>query len=147
MRFRKMCLRNGAGLRFLWALALLIFCFDCDKIWAQERSGQNPSSEAHSLSDSIHQLQVQIQQMQAMVQELKEEAGNYRAETLQLRHELELTREKLDAMERSAKAPVGELQATKLEDDLQLLNSKVDEQYQTKIESASKYRVRLSGIL
>ena len=32
-----------------------------------------------------------------------------------------------------------------LEESSQLLNSKIDDQYQTKIESASKYRMRLSG--
>ncbi|MGA8272680.1 MAG: hypothetical protein WB919_14060 [Candidatus Sulfotelmatobacter sp.] len=35
----------------------------------------------------------------------------------------------------------------KLEDSTQLLSSKVDEQYQTKVESAAKYRARLSGIV
>jgi hypothetical protein len=35
----------------------------------------------------------------------------------------------------------------RLEDSTQLLGSKIDEQYQTKIESAGKYRVRLSGIV
>ena len=35
----------------------------------------------------------------------------------------------------------------KLEEEYQLLSGKVDDQYQTKIESASKYRVRLSGIV
>ena len=34
-----------------------------------------------------------------------------------------------------------------LEDSTQLLSSKVDDQYQTKVESASKYKVRLSGIV
>ncbi len=34
-----------------------------------------------------------------------------------------------------------------LEDNFQLLNSKVDDQYQTKVESGSKYRVRLSGLV
>src|SRR6202030_4303665 len=34
-----------------------------------------------------------------------------------------------------------------LEESSQLLNSKVNDQYQTKIEAASKYRVRLSGIV
>ncbi|MGB8010905.1 MAG: hypothetical protein WCF68_04775, partial [Terriglobales bacterium] len=37
--------------------------------------------------------------------------------------------------------------AASLEEEYQLLSGKVDEQYQTKIESASKYRVRLSGIV
>ena len=35
----------------------------------------------------------------------------------------------------------------KLEESTQLLGSKIDEQYQTKVESAAKYRVRLSGIV
>jgi hypothetical protein len=35
----------------------------------------------------------------------------------------------------------------KLEENTSLLGSKIDEQYQTKVESASKYRVRLHGIL
>src|ERR1700686_2802135 len=34
-----------------------------------------------------------------------------------------------------------------LEEESQLLSGKVDDQYQTKVESASKYRVRLSGIV
>jgi hypothetical protein len=34
-----------------------------------------------------------------------------------------------------------------LEESSQVLNSKVDDQYQTKVESASKYKVRLSGIV
>ena len=37
--------------------------------------------------------------------------------------------------------------AATLEEEYQLLSGKVDEQYQTKVESASKYRVRLSGIV
>ena len=40
----------------------------------------------------------------------------------------------------------GEHAAT-LEEEYQLLSGKVDDQYQTKVESASKYRLRLSGIV
>src|SRR6266567_6341942 len=36
---------------------------------------------------------------------------------------------------------------TKLEEDRDLLSAKVEDQYQTKVESGSKYRVRLSGIV
>ncbi len=35
----------------------------------------------------------------------------------------------------------------RLEESTQLLGSKIDEQYQTKVETAAKYRVRLSGIV
>src|SRR6202158_3002777 len=38
-------------------------------------------------------------------------------------------------------------QAARLEEEYQLLRGKVDDQYQTKVESASKYRLRLSGIV
>jgi hypothetical protein len=37
--------------------------------------------------------------------------------------------------------------AASLDEEYQLLSGKVDDQYQTKVESASKYRVRLSGIV
>src|SRR5205807_8699875 len=41
----------------------------------------------------------------------------------------------------------GDQRLTKLEEDEQLLNERVEEQYQTKVESTSKYRLRLSGIV
>ncbi len=47
-----------------------------------------------------------------------------------------------DKPEVSSKNP-----STKLEEEYQLLSGKVDDQYQTKVESASKYRLRLSGIV
>jgi hypothetical protein len=37
--------------------------------------------------------------------------------------------------------------AARLDEEYQLLSGKVDDQYQTKVESASKYRLRLSGIV
>jgi hypothetical protein len=37
--------------------------------------------------------------------------------------------------------------ADRLQEEYQLLSGKVDDQYQTKVESASKYRLRLSGIV
>ncbi len=39
-----------------------------------------------------------------------------------------------------------EARLTRMEEDQQLLEGKVNDQYQTKVESASKYRVKLSGI-
>ena len=45
------------------------------------------------------------------------------------------------------KPTTSEERLAKLEEEYQLLGGKVDDQYQTKLESASKYRVRLSGIV
>jgi hypothetical protein len=44
-------------------------------------------------------------------------------------------------------APALEDRVQKLEDTAALLGSKIDEQYETKVESASKYRARLHGIV
>jgi hypothetical protein len=77
-----------------------------------------------SLQETMQNLQKQSSEMKSMLEEM-------RAEILGLRQELRAAREE----------PI-----QKLEEEQQLLNAKVDEQYQTKVESASKYRVRLSGI-
>ena len=50
------------------------------------------------------------------------------------------------ASEASPSASLGS-RVQKLEESTQLLGSKIDEQYQTKVETASKYRARLSGIV
>ncbi len=102
---------------------------------------------------------------------MRAEMAHSRAEAIQLRQELQATRERLASMDRqleesrsrgaaavaperapaqNSAAPAtkepGEEPLAKLREDQQLLSEKVNEQYQTKVESASKYRVRLSGI-
>ena len=109
--------------------------------------------------------------------EMRAESERYRAENTELRHELQTTRGTVDSLGRFApdcRAASGFLsdgitratmiprlpnpakpnrtasledRVASLEESTQLVNSKVDDQYQTKVESASKYRVRLSGIV
>jgi hypothetical protein len=125
------------------------------------------TSSNPSLGDAIRQLQSQIQLLQVAVQEIKQESEHYRTEALALKRELASTRRELDAVSRKASAaPGGQLspqearaedrapeqasldkRVDKLEEEQQLLDSRVAEQYQTKVESVSKYRVRLSGLL
>jgi hypothetical protein len=52
-----------------------------------------------------------------------------------------------DLKTESQKEEKSEQRTARLEEEYQLLSGKVDDQYQTKVESASKYRVRLSGIV
>src|SRR5262249_42930592 len=157
--------RTASRKRFLSVMGLLVLCMATGKGWAQEAAKANAVPEP-SLNDSIRQLQAQIQQLQSAVREIKEEAENYRAETLELKHELQTTRARLDLIA-PAKPRDGAIQAAsdtqsgagstenqsvegrvaRLEEDQQLLDSKVTDQYQTKVESGSKYRVKLSGIL
>src|SRR5262249_40616299 len=106
--------------------------------------------------------------LRAAVAEVRSEAAQYRTEAAELRKELQETRSQfassgppaqsssyagVSALPPSSK-PIGESVKGEtenridiLEETTQLLNSKVSDQYQTKIESASKYRVRLSGIV
>jgi hypothetical protein len=64
-----------------------------------------------------------------------------RTETTALRQDLESTRRQLAGELQTPEGPSIE----RLEEEQQLLSAKVQEQYQTKIESTSKYRMRLSG--
>jgi hypothetical protein len=137
---------------------------------AQQAARPADSSPESSLSDSVRELRQQIRELQTAVADIRSEAQQYRAETMELRRELEAVRAATGSPGPAAESPApagvaaygaaagtapAETQAEQkklqhaasLEEQYQLLSGKVDEQYQTKVESASKYRVRLSGIV
>jgi hypothetical protein len=122
--------------------------------------------------DAVRDLQDQVRQLRGLVEEMRAESAESRAEMHQLRQDLQATRALLErpaaptgsgseavAAEsaapengnRAAAAPLGsaplEERVQKLEESTSLIGSKIDEQYQTKVESASKYRARLHGIV
>src|SRR6266481_7309159 len=116
------------------------------------------------MTTAVRELQEEVRELRDAVVELRSEAGQYRAETEQLRRELQSSRSSSVAPEASAAnaaSPVAvpnptqaaprqdrvEDRVAALEESSQLLNSKIADQYQTKIEAASKYRMRLSGIV
>jgi len=143
--------------------------------WSQQSSPAGPSSQSDSTTAAIHELQQQVNELRSAVAQMRSETEQYRAENVVLRHELETARSpsasasiprpgdsyqmaplaKPDPEPTGARAatpkatPSGSLEerVASLEESSQLVNSKVDDQYQTKVESASKYRVRLSGIV
>jgi hypothetical protein len=135
---------------------------------AQEKASPAETSAAASLDDSVRELRQQIRELQAAVTEIRSEAQQYRVETTELRKELEAVRAASGSPAPSsaevapgttAYGPATAAQpaddrddqkmrhAATLDEEYQLLSGKVDEQYQTKVESASKYRMRLSGIV
>lgn len=133
--------------------ACLLVCMVSKLSWAQSPAA---TLSEPSLSDTVRQLQSQIQQLQVAVQEIKQESERYRAETLELKRELESTRQELNTVHPTATAAQKEPatgqekingRVDKLEEGQQLLDARTIEQNQTKVESASKYRVRLSGLL
>jgi hypothetical protein len=132
------------------------------------------ASDLKSLVTALQQLQSQIQTLNSQMSELRTTQQQALRESQELRAELNRTREQLAARTGDAYAtyaapspqppapsavsatatapPQGEStsldqRVAKLEDDQELMNDKIIEQSQTKVESGSKYRVRLSGIV
>jgi hypothetical protein len=99
--------------------------------------------------DSTHSLQMQMIEMKSAIESLRAEIQQSRSENMMLRQELELIHDQLVKLA-PANTPANtdaEQPLEKLEEEQQLLTAKVEEQHQTKIESASRYPVRLSGLL
>jgi hypothetical protein len=123
-----------------------------------------PAQPTEAMSAAVRDLQEEVRELRDAVVELRSEAGEYRAETEQLRRELQASRGLNMGPEApsAGTAPVTEAphpvqgvpgqdhledRVAALEESSQLLNSKISDQFQTKIEAASKYRIRLSGIV
>ena len=124
--------------------------------WAQTSNPGTSSPPSDSLTTAVVELQQQVSELRAAVAEVRAEAAQYRAETAELRRELETFRGKPEvaaepnshpaaAQEANAQAapeagqPASlEQRVTTLEESSQLLNSKLGDQYQVKVESASK---------
>jgi len=117
----------------------------------------------------VRDLQDQVRQLQGLVEQMRAENAESRAEMHQLRQDLQTTRALLErpttggastavaagpappengsrAAPSTTSSPLEE-RVQKLEESTSLIGSKIDEQYQTKVESASKYRARLHGIV
>lgn len=144
-------------------LAFLLGTANC---WAQT-APTVPAQPADAMTAAVRELQDEVRELRNAVVELRSEAGEYRAQTEQLRRELQASRTAgavrdetttsaasateashppSPAQEPSGQAPIEDRVAA-LEESSQLLNSKITDQYQSKIEAASKYRIRLSGIV
>lgn len=144
-----------------------LFVLFCTIAGAQETAG--PSSS----EDAVRTLQEQVRELRSLVEEMRAENTESRAEMRQLRQDLQATRAMLD---HSGNPPENSVAATgasrplqanepaattgtqpqgnnleqrveKLEESTSLMGSKINEHYQTKVESASKYRARLHGIV
>lgn len=161
-------------LRPFWAAAgreLLLSAIAVSCTLASAQTSAPDAGSQAALAESVHELQSEIKELRSAIAELRSEAAQYHAETLALRRELQVAHVQgsndtggKSRNPNSSQAPAAGYSETTaqaaaggdqnapqappdLEEQLQLLNGKIDEQYQTKVESASKYRVRLSGIV
>ncbi len=109
----------------------------------------------------LQQLQAQVQELNGQVRSLKAQQDSARAESAELRKELNSTKSQLMALSTppsgvstpvpvsapaNSQASTGDRLAA-IEENQQMADAKAAEQSQTKVESGSKYRLRLSGIV
>jgi len=153
----------GSAYRLAAASALLCCAFLNRTAAAQDAATPAAANRTAPGNDAVAG---ELQQLRQMISELREENQVSRAEMRELREELKSTRSELEKLAAGAtgtqnptvastSAPAEQEKADQklesrvehLEDSQALLSDKVTEQYQTKVEAASKYRVRLSGIV
>ncbi len=125
---------------------------DQSKASAQSQGGTQ--SQAQEMTVAIQELQQQVRELRSVVADVRSQAEQYRAETEALRKELRASAGHNSMDTAAPQASIADErgsataeQRVNTEDDTTLLNRKIDEQQQIKVESASKYRVRLSGIV
>jgi regulator of replication initiation timing len=182
------------GLRWMTLLGVMMWTASSTAQEAANRAEPpSPKPLANPVSDSVRELREQVRELQAAVAGMRSDWQRARAETAELRRELDeirtrevraettprnavvrdtVAKSEISNSEGAARlqdslrsvlpsgAPQDEEQVPKneedrqegghaasLEEEYQLLSGKVDDQYQTKVESASKYRLRLSGIV
>ena len=107
------------------------------------------AAETGDTKAALQQLQSEIHELKSMVLQLQQETVASRAEISRLRDDLAAERAgNSGGPATDDQSPTSvEQRLGHLEEDQQLLSQELDTQYQTKVESASKYRVRLSGIV
>jgi len=160
----------AAGALFLFTSCLQ--AQDSSPSQSASASSSDTSAEVRALIASLAGLKLQLKSMNDELVELRKEQERSRAEARELRQQLNLALAKslpgaspavgYEAPSPAAAAPASPAKPVataspaapqevpdrlyQLEENQQLLDAKISEQYQTKVESGSKYRLRLSGI-
>lgn len=121
-------------------------------------------TQAAPASNDVSAANPALQELQSEVHELKQLVLQLQQQTLDSHSEITRLRQELENRNASASAPAGDADSqtsayiaptnaeldtrlTHIQEDQQLIADKVNDQYQTKLESASRYRVRFSGIV
>lgn len=138
---------------------LLLSLLSAPLLLAQSENAASKNTGESDSNSSVGELQAEIRELKQMVLQLQEQTAASREEIQRLRIGIEaassqkpqnqgsdlMSAQHQDSSTDQTDSAL-ESRVSRIEDDEQLLTGKVDEQYQTKLESASKYRVRFSGI-
>ena len=118
--------------------------------FAKAQSMNSSPASNQEIVGVLRELQTEVRELKQAVSDLRAESERYRAETARLRNQVEAAQSSTLGEQGTQTArgeSSSEQRLEKLEEEQGLLQQKVNEQYQTKVESASKYRLRLSGIV
>jgi hypothetical protein len=150
---------SGNRLLICYFLLALAAAWKEPALAAQQPSSSVAHGESATVNDSLGELKNEVHELKQLVLQLQQQATESRTEIKHLREELESSRgaspSQVYASSTDEQPGVQSDEHTaqvtqrldQLEENEQLLTGKVNEQYQTKVESASKYRVRMSGIV
>ncbi len=136
---------------------------------------RSTAAQLRHVADALAALQSRIEDLTTQVADMRAEQQRSSLESAELRRQVELLRSQLGAQLRNANFVVPSQQqapgpplpgnqqssaaagaesmqdlsqrVSQLEEDQQLTDAKLDDQYQSKVESSSKYRLRLSGLV
>jgi hypothetical protein len=141
---------------------------------AHNDSADAATPDVKSLAASMQKLQAQVESLNAQMGEMRTAQQQALLQAEQLRAELQQAKEELAARLGNSREPMPnslsappvtpamtsvssnaaaqsgaslEDRVSKVEENQDLMNGKIQEQTQTKVESGSKYRLRLSGIV
>ena len=162
MRTRGFIGRVGRALAFAAVCIFAVWLIFSACAFPQESPKTNSEPR-----DSLKELASEVRLLESDLAAMRKDLDQSRAESQTLSRELEETRHELASLGRQLSArsqaaqPANEAQGVapagksaaaegarqaRLEEGQQLLSNEVRDQAQTKVESGSKYRVRLSGI-
>src|SRR5205823_2257034 len=134
---------------------------------AQQAASPADANSTNSLAESVHELQTQVKELRALLEQMHTDMERANRANVEIQEKLRQTERQLEtALQSSQRTAPGtaagaadasrasgqslgegvDRRLSTLEEEQQLISGKINEQYQTKVESASKYRVRLSGI-
>ena len=109
-------------------------------------NAQNPPTGAPETNALLQNLLSEMRDLKVAVTDMRGQLEESRRDTQQLRKELDAARQQMEALRGSSGVAAPTPSIANLVEEQQLLNAKVSDQYQTKVESGSKFRVRLSGM-
>jgi hypothetical protein len=143
--------------RFLCSGALVLLIIACGSALSQT-ADKSAESVDERVVQSIAALQAQVDQLNSQLNKMREDEEKLRAEMAEIRKRngpLEPAESQPSAPQIESYLPVPDITRKEnvvsdpmpLDERVDLLEKKVSEQYQTKVESGSKYRVGFTGLV